>query len=764
MKMRHTAIAVALAASGFSAQADLARVGPSNVPSPPGYGFPLWYQDLNGTVLDLCLPDANDPGAAQQNACLLVGPGLPDPPYSFPNNFPDEAFYFNATSVMDMPAGKRATLVTALEAAFSVGPVVIGDQITFTRIRVFAGVPEPGTYTVTHPYGVETFPVDSVSAGNRDIVFSEDVGVARGIFDGALKSRVGPFLQRADSLGAPLGAVTVNGAQFLSDGAATEFVTGSPFGTNYFEICGVRTDGTPIILGDQGASGMCIRSDQFSLMGRLHDFVANPIPSPLEIYNSFYKRDADGTQVDVYARNIKALPSQPNPSLTAAAANIKPVKMIPFGPAGLGQFYTQGLVDPSGALPGPVSVINSADTPSSKVTKDAVDIVTAASANYDYNTDTLTVTATSSDKGFGTDLPPKLSLDENKYPGHTAVAANNANDPAEMILTATGVGTPPDTVTVLSSANGSGTFPVTRNQATGANIPGPGVPLALDDSATAEANGAAVEIQVAENDIVNSATPITSLQLVGPAIPAGSGTASADGAKIIYTPGSVNGVVTFQYTASNSVGKSNAATVTVTVIPSAAGPAPIVNPDGPVNATVSQSVVINVLANDSGNGGTLNPASVTLSNVTGGTAAADATGKVTFTAGTAAGNFGFDYTVANDNGQVSPTAHVAVTVVNPENIQITTSQCKVISTTAGEWRVAGTSSVQTNNSIQLYLTASVPADLSANKLGAAAPVVAGVPNGTWEVRLRPGPACRTPISLISSATSAKRENIAVAPK
>jgi hypothetical protein len=374
------------------------------------------------------------------------------------------------------------------------------------------------------------------------------------------------------------------------------------------------------------------------------------------------------------------------------------------------------------------------------------------------------VTVTSSDKGFGTDLPPKLSLDENKYPGHTAVSTNNANHPAEMILTATGVGTPPDTVTVLSSANGSGTFPVTRNQATEANIPGPGVPLALDDNATAEANGAAVEIQVAENDVVNTAAPIASLQLVGPAIPAGSGSASVNGTKIIYTPGSVNGVVTFQYTASNSVGKSNAAAVTVTVIPSTAGPAPIVNPDGPVNVAVNQSVVIDVLANDSGNGGTLKPATVTLSNVTGGTAAADATGKVTFTAGATAGNFGFDYTVANDNGQVSPTAHVTVTVVNPENIQITTSQCKVISTTAGEWRVAGTSSVQTNNSIQLYLTASVPVDLNTNKLGAAVPVVAGAPNGTWEVRLRTGSACKTPISLISSATGAKRENIAVAPK
>ena len=73
---------------------------------------------------------------------------------------------------------------------------------------------------------------------------------------------------------------------------------------------------------------------------------------------------------------------------------------------------------------------------------------------------------------------------------------------------------------------------------------------------------------------------------------------------------------------------------------------------------------------------------------------------------------------------VSPLAHVTVTVVNPEVITITTSQCKLINATSGEWRVSGTSTVSTNNNIQLYLTASVPADLNTNKLGAA-PVAAG---------------------------------------
>lgn len=754
MKAKHAIAAIALTTLSLSAYADLARVGPINLPSPAGHGFPNWYQDLNGTVFDLCLPNASDPGAAQQNACLLVGPGLPDPPYSFPNNFPDEAFYFNATSVMDMPAGKKATLVLALEAAFSVGPVVEGDQITFTRIRVFSGVPEPGIYTVTHPYGVDTFPVETASAsGNRDIVFSEDVGVARGVFDGALKSRVGPFLQRADSLGAPLGPVTLNGAQFLSDGVATEFVTGSPFGTNYFEICGVRADGTDIILGDQGANRTCVRSDQFSLMGRLHDFVANPIPSPLEIYNGFYKRDNAGTQVDVYARDIKLLPAQPNPSLTAAAANIAPVKMIPFGPAALGQYYTQGMVNPNGDLPGPISVINSADTPPSLFTKHVVDVVSAASANY--ANQTLTVVATSSDKGFGAgQLPPALTLEG--Y-GDTAVSTNNPSDPAEVTLTVAGVRTPPDTVTVKSTAGGSGTFPVARNRATAADAPGAGVPLAVDDAVAVEAGGPAVDIPVTANDVVNAAAPITSVQLVGVAIPAGSGSASVNGANITYAPGSVNGDVTFQYTVSNSVGQSNAATVTVTVLPSAAGPAPIANPDGPVNVAVNQSVAIDVLANDSGNGATLNPASVLVSNVTGGTATPDATGKVTFAAGATAGTFGFDYTVANDNGQVSPLAHVTVTVVNPEVIQITGTQCKPISTTSGEWRVTGTSTVSTNNDIQLYLTSSVPADLNTNKLGAAVPVV----TGAWDFKAKPGPACKTPVSLRSSATGATRANIAI---
>src|SRR4029077_15194325 len=51
-------------------------------------------------------------------------------------------------------------------------------------------VPATGTYRFIHPYGEEV--IDGV-AGDR-IFFSDDIGVARGDFSGALSSRMGPWL------------------------------------------------------------------------------------------------------------------------------------------------------------------------------------------------------------------------------------------------------------------------------------------------------------------------------------------------------------------------------------------------------------------------------------------------------------------------------------------------------------------------------------------------------------------------------------------
>ena len=279
-------------------------------------------------------------------------------------------------------------------------------------------------------------------------------------------------------------------------------------------------------------------------------------------------------------------------------------------------------------------------------------------------------------------------------------------------------------------------------------------PLALDDSATAVAGGAAVSIPVTDNDSTDPTAPITSLLLVGqPDI----GAAAIDGTSITYTPGTgtQDGVTTFQYTAFNSAGESNVATVTVTVTPSSSGTgsAPSANDDGPISVDVNQLAQIDVLSNDSVSGGAaIDPGSVTLTNVTGGTASVNTTtGVVTYTAGATAGDFGFDYTVANTDGMVSQPAHVTVTVVEPvtvETIQVTSAQCR---SKTKDWKVTGTSTVQNNNSIQLYLNGS--------QLGGATPVV----NGSWSFQLKKGPTCVSPISLTSTAGTTM-DNIGVTLK
>jgi hypothetical protein len=743
MRQRTLAI-MATAAFTLAARpvfADLARVGPANNPSPPGHGFPAWYQDLTGQVLDLCLPDANDPGGLQQTACLLPDP----PPYTFPDTFPEEVFYHRAVSTpLATGAGKRAILVLALEAAFATGGPVPGQQIVFTRIRVTAGVPFDGTYTVKHPYGTETFPDVHAGAGNRDIVFSEDIGTAPGDFTTALTSRVGPFLQRAASAGgAPLDPLTINGSRFLSDGVAAEFVTGSPFNTNYFEICGpFNGPGTP---------DTCLKEETFTLTGKLRDLARGPIGSPLKIDRATYARDdSNATRVDVAATAAPGI-GQGAPKLSVGSATLPPVLMA--GPDGLGRYYAQTTLPNGAEVPNDVTVTNSGDAPPSKETAHVVDEVTIRSAAYDAAAQTLTVVATSSDKSSQHGPPAELAIDG--FPGATRQKTNQA-DPSEATLTASAVTVPPAGVRVFSTKGGSARSGVSIGSLN--QTFGPGVPLALDDVDTVAQGAPPVVIPVLLNDVANPAAPIAGAPtILAPGPDSGTATVNPDGS-ISYTPGNNVGPVTFRYTVANAVGTSNVATVTVDVVAGAAGPAPTANPDptaGAINVVAGATSAIDVLANDLANGGTLDPTKVVVTTPpASGTATPAPDGKINFTAGPAAGSVTFAYTVANTNGQVSAPATVTVTVVAPENLQVQTAKCQRSSNT---WDVRGTSTVTDGNSVQLFLTGTVPAaPTPAQRLGTPQPVAAGA----WRLQLKGGPACTTPISA-QSTLGTKRENIAV---
>src|SRR4051794_39827119 len=87
-------------------------------------GFPAWYEDSAHTRVELCLDDTNP-------LCGFLPGNVPNPdvPISFPDNFPQEAFYALASSSLTSGTFK-ATLTLGLEGAFA-NAVQPGDQQVF---------------------------------------------------------------------------------------------------------------------------------------------------------------------------------------------------------------------------------------------------------------------------------------------------------------------------------------------------------------------------------------------------------------------------------------------------------------------------------------------------------------------------------------------------------------------------------------------------------------------------------------------------------
>lgn len=243
-----------LLGKGGTANADLLALGAVN----PATGYPFWYQDNNGRALSLCLD--------QNGFCLL--PAV----FVFPDNrndisaanFPDESFYYSADTSGISPGGtiSLGLYEAAVEAGF-VTDVVDGGQAVFTRIRIRVDVTVPGTYIVTHPYGVKSFTVASVGAGSEinDTVdvpglvlapFDQNHPSLRGI-PPILPQNVGPFLTRAD--GVTLTDPTNPNNRYIGLPGQPVAVTGSPTGNNFVRITGPGAD--------------TLQVNTFNLMGKI---------------------------------------------------------------------------------------------------------------------------------------------------------------------------------------------------------------------------------------------------------------------------------------------------------------------------------------------------------------------------------------------------------------------------------------------------------------------------------------------------------------
>lgn len=396
MKWHLAFVATLVVAAAGTAQAQgLKRIGPID----PVHGYPIWFQDSNDVVLDLCL-DHTD---------LLCPPidERPDPgaPVVFPDNFPGEAFWWLGESTMATGAGE-ALLVMALESTFAAEEVIDGDQIAFGRIRLRIDVPQAGTYTVIHPYGRDVFVVDT--PGRRAINFTEDIGIgAPGDFTGVLKSRIGPFLRATN---APQG--------YMGNPNQLAPVTGSPHGTNYFRIEGDNIGGPGV---------HAIQTNLFSIAGREARRVG--VGSDRATYT---RTPAGATTADVFAftlsgRQIVAsgtgLPTTP---LTGNAA---------------GDYFAH--VALPGAPPASVRVTNQSDVPPFPVDVPLVDHVTIQRAEYSTTAQTLTIVAASSDLF----QPPTLTF------GLLSLV--------DGTLVVPGVTVPPPFVTVSSTRGGQATVLIT---------------------------------------------------------------------------------------------------------------------------------------------------------------------------------------------------------------------------------------------------------------------------------------------------------------
>jgi hypothetical protein len=391
-----TGVSSALAATEVTKKnpGGLIAVGPVNTE----YGFPAWYEDSTNTRVELCLDGTNP-------LCGFLPGDIPDEtaPISFPDNFPDEAFYMLAGSELDLPGGGRAVLVLGLEAAFS-NSVTHGDQVVFGRQRIVVrDAPANTTLEFRHPYGTITIDTDGDGAGK----LVEDISPAIGNFTTALKSNIGPFLKWDPATG------PARPDGYLGDPNQDHAVVGSPFGYNKFSVSG---------------GGLALETDQFSVMGKLST-------------NHGVNTDAamlNGDMIDVFATS--GIDSQLQ--VEGQDGKFETVPMLSDSDSG--RYYAR--IKFTGEAPTSIKVTNIGDKPASSSTVNVSKPSGISISKAIYDGTKLTVAATST-AGYPLTVVGLGTLEE--------PAAGTASEKSFSVKA------PPASVTVKTAAGGSASLPVT---------------------------------------------------------------------------------------------------------------------------------------------------------------------------------------------------------------------------------------------------------------------------------------------------------------
>src|SRR3954469_10907021 len=753
----------------FPAHAALQRVGPvSNAPSIGG--FPTWYQDKNGLPLEFC--DPMNQSEVAGGWCLLLPPDVPTVPETFPTPFFDEHFYFAADSALDPATGSRVRLTLALEAAFATGPVIAGDQQTFTRIRiVWPIIPVTGTYRFIPPYGEERI----VGVAGDRIFFTEDVGVAcaKGDFTCALNSRLGPFLLPSQTPGgAEIGPVTAanpapdtnpanfggaflataypqTGKAYIADPARSGPVTGSPL-PPFTDSTGALRDHN--IFRIEGPAGSNIggpgidflETTNFALQGRVFQ---GQIAGLVKVDRASYTAAVSGNKVDVFASGFttaqtrmpaSAAPAPAVPTLSffnaACATDAAPGAIpAPAAPAIETPMIADGTrfwaeTHPA-AIPAAVCVKDSSsrDVNGNVIpayfTKTVTDEVAITQANYDPSALTLAVAATSSD----TLIPASLTLD----PAQPLVGGQILV-PSVLVPTAK--------VTVLSSAGGSVSLLVNTGTAPDATQPPPTTSfIAVNDLSTLAEDSGAQLLPVLANDagVTGGSVAI----VIAPRL--GTATVNADGTVTYTSNVDANGTDSFTYQVTVGTAVTNIANVALNITP--VNDAPVAVDDTNLNVNVNVATVLpSLIANDTdvdGNTTIVGITQVTESVPAGATIAVDAAGNVTFTAATD-GTYTFTYHAVDNAGAISANAAtVTVNVIANDTVVVSSAQFR---DAQKRWVISGTGSAP-NQTIHLTYE---DGSAAGTEIGTALVTV----TGAWTLDIRGVAGVDDPTTLASKPT------------
>ena len=682
------------------AKAGLARVGPLRS---TGDSYPTWYEDTNGVRLELCM-NPTDP------FCALPPDSIPDPTRdaSWPDNFPDEAFYTLAEATMTTNAG-NALIVLGLEAAWAAEIVRPGDAIVFGRVRHRVDLATAGSYRITHPYGVDVFTVDA--GGRRAINHTEDVGVAAMDFTQAMKSRIGPFLTWDPAVPplAPPGYVGDPNTPHPVVGSALPEGAPPSQRQNYYRIESVRqlADGTWVpdptnVIGngafpcpDRPNDRSCIQTNLFTLTGKVARI------NGVEVERASYRRDLEGkVTLAVHATSTRGqaltltVPGRPDAVLR-----------------GEGTDYFANLE--LGALPAEIEVTNRSDPAGATDARKKlapVDEVTISYAVYDATARTLTIGADSSDLFAAKENPPLLSA-----------FAGGCNRPlVDGVLVVPELDSPPATVTVRSRMGGSDTA---RVEVLG------GSPLLADAGADL------VDVQqgtVVTLDGSRSAGPIESVQWTAPP---GITLTQANTLMPSFVVPTVSEPTTLRFTLTiRSIdGVAQEDTVSVSIRYEAP---PVVVIEAPTQTTVAPGSAVTLRGKATGTVTRVWWEQISGSPIV--ALAGNDPAVQTFTFPTAGTALVFRFSAEGPGGTVSEN----VVVAPSDAVQITQTNFR---NNRFQWDIAGTAVLTSGSTVTITLDGNVV-------LGTA-PID---PFGAWSFRLRDAPPNKRPTanSIVTAETTA----------